>query len=107
VKTPHEMPGQLNVFIADADSDVTDCGRHNRIVILGGASIITAREDIRSLPLSTDAQRRKVMDGWQRLHPRGTRLEYLGSTQYTTAAGESIDHRYQIIRRNDHAAKIE
>jgi hypothetical protein len=54
VKTLHGMPGQLNVFVADANSDVTDCGRYNRVVVLGGTSSITARGDIRGLPLSTE-----------------------------------------------------
>jgi hypothetical protein len=96
VKTRHGIPGQLNVYVTDVDSDVTGFGLHNRIVVLGGKVDIIAREDLRGLPLSTDAQRRKVLDGWQRQHPRDTQLGYRGSTRYAVATGESIDHCYQI-----------
>jgi len=98
----HNVAGQVNVYVLDVDSDITGKGRHNRLLVFRGTNdeghIVTIREDLRGLPLSSDADRRKVSNGWQRMHPVGSRLEYVGSEQYTNRLGESIEHTYTIGR---------
>lgn len=104
----HGVPGQLNVVVLDVDSSVTNYGRHNRCVVMRDVakpSEITVREDLRGLPLTTDADRRRVANGWQRLHPRGSRLVHESSTRYTTPGfGESIEHIYRITQPRRAAA---
>lgn len=92
---------QLNVNVLDVDSSITNYGRHNRCIIMrdvADPSELLVREDLRGLPLTTDADRRRVANGWQRLHPRGSRLVYESSTRYTTSNfGESIEHIYRVV----------
>jgi len=97
--TPHGEEGHLNIYTKDQDSDVTGFGRHNRLIVFGDVkdSTVEIREDIRwDLPLSTEAQRKKVYLGWQRQHPKETTLRYIGSEQVS----DSIYHDYQIVKRS-------
>lgn len=99
-KVPHGQPDNVNICVLDVDSDITGFGKHNRILVSlqhnGARKKITAREDIlHNLNMSNDAQRRKVMNGWRRMHPKGTTLTYVGSSHpYMTSYGTSIDHEY-------------
>lgn len=94
----HGEPGHLNVFVRDQDSEITGYGAHNRILPgLADADHITAREDVRhGLTASTDAQRRKVMMGYRRMHPAGSTLQHVSSIPYRSAQGEHIEHLYAI-----------
>lgn len=98
----HNVAGQLNAYVLDIESAVTGHGAHNRLVVFGpGLSDgprdqIYIREDLRGLPLSTDAQRRAVaLHPSHRMHPAGRRLAHVSSSEpYDTRLGQSIDHVY-------------
>lgn len=96
----HGVDGQLNVVVLDVDSSVTNYGRHNRLVVMrdvADPTLLTVREDLRGLPMSTETDQRRAANGWQRLHPRWSRLEHLRSVPYTIAGfGDCIDHEYRI-----------
>lgn len=106
---PHGEPGHLSTRERDQESDITGLGKHNRLSVscdapaAGRPPIIYITEDFKhDLPASTDAQRRKVANGWQRLHPPRTRLEYLYSTDkyrvtVTAESWESQEHHYRVI----------
>ncbi len=98
----HGVPGQVNVMVLDVDSDITSYGRHNRLLVFRGTGdeshLITVREDMRGLPMSTDDDRRRAARGWQRLHPVGTRLVHVGSEEYDAMGGRSVEHVYRIER---------
>ncbi len=99
----HGEPGHLNVVVRDQDSDATGYGAHNRLVVHGSldGGTIYVREDLipeRPLPLSTDEQRRKVANGWRRLHPRGARLRLVSSAPYYNGRSVSIEHEYAVER---------
>ena len=94
---PHGQPHHLNVAVLDEDSEATGYGAHNRLVVFGDVNGpgITIREDTwRGLPMSTEAQRRKVANGWSRLHPKGSRLRYLGTDPEPYGPFASIEHQY-------------
>ncbi|WP_418131440.1 hypothetical protein [Variovorax sp. 278MFTsu5.1] len=91
-RLPHGVPGQVNIYVLDKDSDITGHGAHNRILVFGHKDgTITAREDVRGLPFSTEEQRRKVLNGWQRQHPRNSRLKLI----HQEYGGDSIEHIYR------------
>ena len=104
----HGEEGHLNIRVRDQDSVVTGFGKHNRIVVFGelDGSMVEAREDFKwGLPTATDEQRRKVMNGWHRMHPKGTRLDYVGSDEpYTTSYGTSVTHHYKVVKGKAPAA---
>lgn len=100
----HGEPHQLNHYVRDVDSDVTDYGRHNRLVVFGpsvtqpdpdGRNVVTIREDVHGLPMSTEEDRLRAANGWQRMHPARTRLVHESSTPYTGNLGECIEHVYR------------
>lgn len=99
-KVPHGVPGQLNICVLDTDSDVTDYGRHNRLIVMGdlgpGDKVVsvTIREDLRGLPLSTEEDRMRVAMGWQRQHPQRTRLVFKGKEEEE----HCIHWKYEIVR---------
>lgn len=102
-REPHGESGHLSILVKDQDSEKTGYGKHNRIVVLGepDGSMITAREDYRwGLPESTEAQRQTVLNGSARIHPLGTRLEYIGSEPHETPAGYSVWHNYRVVNSN-------
>lgn len=104
----HGVPGQLNVLVLDVDSEVTSFGRHNRLCV--GRDVATGklviREDLRDLPLSTEADRRRVaLHPNRRVHPRGTRLVHESSEPYTGNLGECIEHTYLVVNRRPSANK--
>jgi hypothetical protein len=74
-KTPHGIPGQFNVYVLDRESDVTNYGKHNRLLVLGNVDNgqVMVREDHIGLPSATETDRQRVLNGWQRQHKRGTR----------------------------------
>lgn len=97
----HGVPGQLNAFVLDVDSIVTGYGAHNRLVVMGpalgsGERLVYIREDLRGLPLSTDAQRRTVAGHpAERMHPHGKHLTHVStSALYEGRNGQCIDHVY-------------
>jgi len=100
----HGQHGHLNVFVLDQNSEVTSFGKHNRLVV--GREVesgeIVVREDIKhGLPMSTEADRQRVARGYQRMHPKGTSLKLISSSERYWSGGrswESIDHRYLICR---------
>lgn len=99
----HGVPGQLNMIVLDVDSRVTDYGHHNRLLVSRGTgdehNIMYVREDLRGLPLSTEEDRRRALNHpLQRLHTRGERLRHLDSEQWASKLGETIDHRYEVVR---------
>lgn len=99
--SPHGIAGQVNIYILDVDSDITGYGAHNRLLVFGDTIVrtqYTVREDLRGLPLSTEAQRRTVLNGWQRLHGRRVKLVYVSSCApyRVKTGGESIDHTYTV-----------
>lgn len=76
-RIPHGVSGQFNIFVLDRESDVTGYGEHNRLVVFGNPDNIqiTLRGDSIGLPSASEKQRQKVLNGWQRQHPRGTTLQ--------------------------------
>jgi hypothetical protein len=106
MEIPHGQPNNINICTLDVDSDITSHAQHNRLLVCGhyerGAMALTVREDIlHGLPMSTEEQRRKVMNGWQRLHARNVRLQYVSTSERYfggDAAWESIDHVYHVKR---------
>lgn len=101
--TPHGVPHQFNTCVLDVDSDVTGYGKHNRIAVFYSRQdqTIEAREDLIGLPLSTKLQRRKVMMGWQRMHPKGTKLTHVSSLE-EPAHGEFPASIWHICKINRH-----
>lgn len=75
-KKLHGVPGQLNGYVLDIESDITGYGKHNRLLVSGhpDGRQITVREDRRGLPNSEECDRQKVLHGWQRSHPKGKTL---------------------------------
>ena len=99
-KEAHGLADQLNIYTLDVESDVTSFGKHNRLVVFldNATKHIEIREDIRGLPSSTEKDRQRVARGCQRLHPRGTRLRFVSSDQWTDIHGHChIDHVYDIV----------
>ena len=102
---PHGVPGQLNALVLDVDSEVTSYGRHNRLVVFGPSitqpvegerNVVTVREDVRpGLPMSTEEDRRRVASGFQRMHPKGTRLVHQSSEPYDGRLGPCVEHTYR------------
>ena len=95
---PHGVSGQLNVYVLDKDSPITGYGAHNRLLVFQDArqsARVTIREDIRGLPLSTEAQRQKVAAGYQRMHARGERLTFVESVRVDVF---TVNHEY-LVRR--------
>ncbi len=95
-KQPHGIAGQINVLTLDIDSDITDHGKHNRLLVFRGTgkenNTIEVREDLRGLPASTAKQRQKALKGWQRQHKRGEKLSYVASG----VLDEAIHHTYKV-----------
>lgn len=100
------MMRDVNIHLPDRHSDITGHGRHNRLLVFldRDGQTVTIREDLSGLPLSTPEDRRKVTRGWQRMHPRGSRLVFVAtSDRYWSGdrSWESIDHTYRIVRRGE------
>jgi len=76
-------------------------GRHSRLLVFGfpcGAeNEFAVREDTADgLPRATMRDLRRALNGWQRLHPRGVRLRYVGSSEpYGPYA--SIEHTFRPV----------
>jgi hypothetical protein len=90
----HGVPGQLSIYVLDADSDITNYGQHNRLLVFADlkAKLITVREDLIGLALTTPAERHAVAHGRLRVHPRGASLKPLKSIAHDDK--RSIDHTY-------------
>jgi hypothetical protein len=89
-----------NVLTPDVESDITGYGAHNRLLVSRGtrseAYELTVREDVRAgMALSTERQRRKVLNGWQRLHSSRERVTWLRSVR----AEGRIYHEYLVHAR--------
>lgn len=98
---PHGVPGQVNICVLDVDSEITSCGKHNRLLVFLDRTTnqIEIREDVIGLPMSTEKDRIKVANLWgQRMHPKGYRLIHLRSEQSDSLA--SVWHYYAIARVN-------
>lgn len=96
-RDPHGVPGQVNIYVLDVDSEITGYGAHNPLLVFLDGTSIDIREDLRGLPLSTDKQRRAVANGRRRMHPRRTRLEFVSSSEpYGPPDRQSIEHVYRI-----------
>lgn len=94
---PHGVPGQINVCVLDADSDITSHGKHNRLLVFMDrqSGQIEIREDDIGLPWSTEKDRRRVAcSTYQRMHPKNTRLIYQKSEQ--SPNGKNVWHFYEI-----------
>ena len=91
---PHGVPGQCNIYTLDVDSEITSFGKHNRLLVFGNRDgTVTIREDLREdLPLSTEVDRQRAAKGYQRIHPRFSRLHPIG----TDTGERAIEHHYQI-----------
>ena len=94
----HGVPYQLNVEILDVDSEVTCYGKHNRLLVFGDGPLrVTIREDIRGLPMSTEADRQTMAKHpAHRMHGRDETLEHVASVEYTSPLGRSIEHTYRV-----------
>lgn len=95
-QSKHGEPGHVNVCIRDQDSDITGHGQHNRLLVFKDSQTgrIEMREDIKwGLPYSTELQRKKVLNGWQRMHPRGRKLKPAGREEND----KSIWHYYELV----------
>lgn len=90
------MRPPLNTLTPDRESDITSYGRHNRLIVLGDIArdrvvSVTVREDVDGLPYATEADVRRVANGWQRQHPRGARLRLVSRVSYWHPSGETIE----------------
>lgn len=94
-RQPHNVPGQFNIYVLDVESDITNYGKHNRLLVLGGTGegsyYITVREDGIGLPESTEQDRRRVLNGWQRQHKLGELLHF----QTVDRVGKHIYYTYR------------
>jgi hypothetical protein len=83
------------INLVHGDTHYNGNGKHRRLLVFGDprGRDYTVREDNDGLPRATEADRRKALNGWQRLHKRGVRLEYLGASE-PYGPFESIDHTY-------------
>lgn len=102
IRERHGVPGQLNVCVLDVESEVTNYGKHNRLVVFRGTGVesqfIYIREDIRDLPESTELDRMRIARHlWHRLHPAGSRLKHMSSERYGGILGPAIEHQYEIV----------
>lgn len=90
----------VNTRIPDLESDITNYGKHNRLLVFGSTTTreVTIREDIRpGLSMSTEGDRMRRANSWQRQHPRGTRLTFKSmSERYRSHGGswECIEYTY-------------
>lgn len=78
-RLPHGVPGQVNIYVLDTESDITGYGKHNRLLVFmnRSARTIDIREDNIGLGWSTEMQRRHVAcKTFQRMHPRNTDLVF-------------------------------
>jgi hypothetical protein len=93
----HGVPGQINTFILDVDSEITSFGKHNRLLVFLDPQTghIEIREDDIGLPSSSEEDRRKVANSSsQRMHPKSTKLSFLRSE--LSHSSTSIWHFYAI-----------
>lgn len=77
---------------------MTGYGRHNRLLVFHSNEkrALTLREDLsKGLAMSTEEDRIKVLNGFQRMHPLGARPVSSGpSIPYQSAFGSSVEHVY-------------
>lgn len=93
----HGIPGQLNAYRLDAESDITGCGKHNRLLVFKNnrSGEIEIREDDIGLPWSTEEDRQKVAcETYQRMHPQGAPIVHQ-SSQWSDC-GRHVWHFYAI-----------
>lgn len=95
----HNQPGQVNGYVLDVDSDITSFGKHNRLLVFGTLDhkIIEIRENVRGLPMTTETDRQRVAKGYQRLHPRGSKLVYRSHVQWEHRGETIIDYTYDVV----------
>lgn len=97
-KRAHAIAGQLNRYELDANSAITGQGKHNRLIVLHSKAErkLTVREDVTTgFAMSTAEDRKKVLNGFQRLHPPGTKPASSGpSIPYQGFMGPSVEHVY-------------
>lgn len=94
--TPHGVAGQINTCVLDVDSDITGYGKHNRLLVFGvpGESQVLVREDTSGLRMSTEADRRKVINGRRRIHPARVNLKFDKSEEIESRLGKTVFHTY-------------
>ena len=97
----HGVPDQLNVMILDVDSEITCYGKHNRLIVFGPSPMqVTVREDIRGLPMSTEADRQTIAKHPDhKMHGKDETLEHVSSVEYASPLGRSIEHTYRVTRK--------
>lgn len=103
---PHGEANHINVLVRDQDSEITSHGKHNRLLVgrpTDSPYTIVIREDIlHGLPMSTEEDRQKVARGDQRMHPKGTSLKHVSSSDPYPSnhmGWQSIEHTYLICRQ--------
>ncbi len=84
----------LNTNLPDLESDVTSYGAHNRLIVFADVHepLVTIREDRQGLPMSTETQRMKVANSWQRMHPRWAILTLRNVTEYNNSVFYDYDY---------------
>lgn len=101
---PHNVPGQLNVYVLDAESEVTSYGAHNRLIVsreTTGERLLTVREDVGTGPRrATEEEVRAVLN-----HP-AHRL-HTGHAEYIAASAPyecrlphveaCIEHTFRVV----------
>lgn len=93
----HGVPGQLNVYKLDVDSDITGIGKHNRLMVFKNhrSGDIEIREDDIGLAWSTEEDRQIVAcETHQRMHPQGSNIVYQSSKR--SDCGKQVWHFYSI-----------
>lgn len=98
---PHGIPGQLNIYVLDRESDITSFGRHNRLLVSEEirTGLIHIREDDIGLPESTEIDRMRVAcKTYQRMHPANTRLELVEFVQYDDGRRKEFTYRQVPVR---------
>ena len=95
------IPDQLNVEILDVASEVTCYGKHNRLIVFGDGPLrVAIREDIRGLPMSTEADRQTIAKHPDhKMHGKDETLEHVSSVEYASPLGRSIEHTYRVTRK--------
>lgn len=98
----HGVEGQLNVCVLDKDSEVTAFGEHARCRVgreTDGERLLVVTADLdapgsENLPVPTWEQAETLA---QAFFVRHTRLQFLGSDEWTSNRGRHVDFNFDVV----------
>lgn len=100
-KQPHGQPGHCNIYKLDWESDITNYGKHNPLYVsldVESGNVYVTERFKWNLPESTEQDRMRVSNGWQRMHPKGTKLIPLPFIDEYNSDKEKV-YIYQIVKK--------